>query len=165
MRLFLPLCRQGCRQICRPTCDCSFNSQSRADAVLISPRRLIAGVLLGVFATVSLTLYLNGGDKGKPPVMRKASPMKKSWKISCNFPRRAQCPTYLDLLLPSGRWKSRPCALWASGGGQFLGDMVRAVPSRNAAIRCVAGALCKRALRVLAVALDRGSADKPENSG
>ena len=39
--------------------------------------------------------------------------------------------------------------------------MVCAVPSRNAAIRCVAGTLCKRALRVLAVALDRGSADKP----
>ena len=28
---------------------------------------LIASVLLGVLATVSLTLYLNGGDKGKPP--------------------------------------------------------------------------------------------------
>ena len=35
---------------------------------------LIASVLLGVIATVSLTLYLNGGGKGKPPSAAQSLP-------------------------------------------------------------------------------------------
>ena len=108
---------------------------------------LIASVLLGVLATVSLTLYLNGGDKGKPPGDAQSQPHEEELENFVQFsPPRTVPDISFDLLLPSGEVEKVGLARFkGSGGGQFLGDMVRTVPSRNAAIRCVAGTLCKRA--------------------
>ena len=75
---------------------------------------LIASVLLGVLATVSLTLYLNGGDKGKPPGDAQSQPHEEGLENFVQFSRRVLCPTYLlTFCCRPERWK-KP-ALRASG--------------------------------------------------
>ncbi|MEC7234597.1 MAG: hypothetical protein VXV84_05800, partial [Pseudomonadota bacterium] len=64
---------------------------------------LIASVLLGVLATVSLTLYLNGGDKGKPPGDVQSQPHEEELENFVQFsPPRTVPDISFDLLLPSG---------------------------------------------------------------
>ena len=64
---------------------------------------LIASVLLGVLATVSLTLYLNGGDKGKPPGDAQSQPIQEELENFVQFsPPRTVADISFDLLLPSG---------------------------------------------------------------
>ena len=64
---------------------------------------LIASVLLGVLATVSLTLYLNGGDKGKPPSDSQSQPDEEELENFVQFsPPRTVPDISFDLLLPSG---------------------------------------------------------------
>ena len=46
---------------------------------------LIASVLLGVLATVSLTLNLNGGDKGKPPSDAQSQPHEEELENFVHF--------------------------------------------------------------------------------
>ena len=73
---------------------------------------LIASVLLGVLATVSLTLYLNGGDKGKPPGDAQSQPHEEELENFVQFSRRVLCPKYLLTFAAVRRGgKSRPCAL------------------------------------------------------
>ena len=56
---------------------------------------LIASVLLGVLATVSLTLYLNGGDKGKPPGDAQSQPHEEgAGKFRAIFPA-AYCARHI----------------------------------------------------------------------
>ena len=125
---------------------------------------LIASVLLGVFATVSLTLYLNGGDKGKPPGDAQSQPHKKELENFVQFyPPRTVPDISFDLLLPSGevekvglaRFKDEVLVVnfWAT----WCAPCRREMPLFDALQARYANA----PLRVLAVALDRGSANKP----
>ena len=125
---------------------------------------LIASVLLGVLATVSLTLYLNGGDKGKPPGAAQNRQHKEALENFVQFsPPRAVPEISFDLLLPSG-------AVEKAGLARFKGEVVvvnfwatwcapcrREMPLFDALQARYADA----PVRVLALALDRGSADKP----
>ena len=64
---------------------------------------LIASVLLGVFTTVSLTLYLNGGDKGKRPSDAQSQPHEEELENFVQFsPPRTVPDISFALLLPSG---------------------------------------------------------------
>ena len=125
---------------------------------------LIASVLLGVLATVSLTLYLNGGDKGKPPGDAQNQPHEEELENFVQFsPPRTMPDISFDLLLPSGevekvglaRFKDEVLVVnfWAT----WCAPCRREMPLFDALQARYANA----PLRVLAVALDRGSADKP----
>ena len=121
---------------------------------------LIAGVSLGVLVTVSLTLYLNGVAKASRPVTKVSH--KEGLKILYNFSPRTARNTF-DLLLPSG-------GVEKAGLARFRGEVVvvnfwatwcapcrREMPLFDALQARYADA----PVRVLALALDRGSADKP----
>jgi len=125
---------------------------------------LIAGVLLGVLVTVSLTLYLNGGGKGKPPSATQSQLHEEGLENFVQFsPPRTLPEIAFDLLLPSG-------GVEKAGLARFRGEVVvvnfwatwcapcrREMPLFDALQARYADA----PVRVLALALDRGSADKP----
>ena len=125
---------------------------------------LIASVSLGVIATVSLTLYLNGGGKGKPPGAAQSQPHEEGLENFVQFsPPRAVPEISFDLLLPTGEAQK-------AGLARFEGEVLvvnfwatwcapcrREMPLFDALQARYADA----PVRVLALALDRGSADKP----
>ena len=124
---------------------------------------LIASVLLGVFATVSLTLYLNGGDKGKPPGDAQSQPYKKELENFVQFyPPRTVPDISFDLLLPSGevekvglaRFKDEVLVVnfWAT----WCAPCVAELPALSRA----AAALADDGIVVMLVSIDRGGAAK-----
>ncbi len=125
----------------------------------------IASVLLGVIAAVSLTLYLNGGGKGKPSGADQNQAQETELENFVAFsPPRAVPEISFDLLLASGEVEK-------SDLSRFRGEVVvvnfwatwcapcrREMPLFDA----LQARYADVPLRVLALALDRGSADKPK---
>ncbi|CAI8321905.1 MAG: Thiol:disulfide interchange protein TlpA [Rhodobiaceae bacterium UBA7378] len=129
---------------------------------------IAASIVLGVIITVSLTLYLNGGSKGKPPgdAAFSAAPdaAHEGLKNFVRFaPPRPVADISFDLLLADGQAQK-------AGLDKFRGALVVvnfwatwcAPCRREMPLFDALQAHYKDApVRVVALALDRGAADKP----